>query len=218
MDGATLVSLSNADSTLLPFGTEADLFLIADEAEIRLAHPPQHVAPVSTLGGETWGRASLAVNKTLANARRGLLIGNIVTAAYLAAAGWHLLQNASEHAATRRQFGKTLGEFQAVTHPLADCAIALTGARTLTRSAACSGDTGAFDEAETLAAGALVSARRAALKTAFACHQVFAGIGVTVEGPAFHISRRIRQLASSPPFGTREQHRLLVDAGLGVRA
>ncbi len=34
--------------------------------------------------------------------------------------------------------------------------------------------------------------------------------------PAFHISRRIRQLASAPPVGTREQDLLLAAAGLGV--
>jgi alkylation response protein AidB-like acyl-CoA dehydrogenase len=143
------------------------------------------------------------------------VIGNIVTAAYLVGAAWHLLRDASEHAATRKQFGKTLGQFQAVTHPLADCTIGLTGSQTLARAAACSLDGGDSEEAERLAAGALVAARRAGLTTAFTCHQVFAGIGVTLEGPAFHITRRIRQLASSPPADTREQDRLLADAGLG---
>jgi hypothetical protein len=147
---------------------------------------------------------------------RGLVIGNIVTAAYLSGAAWRLLESASEHAATRRQFGKSLGEFQAVTHPLADCAIGLTAAQTLARAAACSFDSGAAREAAHLAAGALVAARRTSLKTAFDCHQVFGGIGVTLEGPAFHVSRRIRQLASSPPTGTREQELLLAQAGLGV--
>jgi alkylation response protein AidB-like acyl-CoA dehydrogenase len=216
VDGTTLVSLSSADSTLLPYGTEADLYLIADMDGINLALPPKGVEPVATLGGETWGRALLKVDKVLPDAGRGLLIGNIVTAAYLVGAAWRLLRDASDYAATRKQFGKTLGEFQAVTHPLADCAIGLTGTQTLARAAACNFDNGDIDEAERLAAGALVAARRASLKTAFACHQVFAGIGVTLEGPAFHISRRIRQLASSPPTGAGELERLLADAGLGV--
>lgn len=215
LDGTTLVSLSSADSTLLPFGTEADLYLVADDNGIKLAHPPGQVKPVATLGGENWGRALLKTEKVLPGSGRGLLIGNIVTAAYLAGTAWHLLNDASEHAATRKQFGKTLGEFQAVTHPLADCAIALTGAKTLARAAACSFDSDEIGESESLGAGALVTARRAALKTAFTCHQVFAGIGVTLEGPVFHITRRIRQLVSSPPVGSREQERLLADAGLG---
>jgi len=210
------VSLSSAGSTLLPFGTEADLFLVTDGNNLSLARAPARVEPVPTLGGETWGRAPLAVDRQLPGSGRGLVIGNIVTAAYLAGAAWRLLEAASEHAATRRQFGKSLGEFQAVTHPLADCAIGLTAAQTLARAAACSFDSGAASEAAHLAAGALVAARRAGLKTAFDCHQVFGGIGVTLEGPAFHVSRRIRQLASSPPTGTREQELLLAQAGLGV--
>lgn len=215
LDGTTLVSLSSADSTLLPFGTEADLFIIAENDRLSLAHPPEQVEVIATLGGETWGRALLKVDQALPDASRGLIIGNIVTAAYLVGAGWHLLRRASEHAATRKQFGKSLGEFQAVSHPLADGAIGLTGAQTLARAAACSFDNGDTHEAERLAAGALVAARRTSQNTAFACHQVFAAIGVTLEGPAFHLTRRIRQLASSPPCGAREQERLLADAGLG---
>ena len=215
LEGTSVVSLSGADSTLLPYGTAADLFLVANGGSLGLAHRPAHVEPVPTLGGETWGRALLKIDRPLPDASRGLVLGNIVNAAYLANAAWRLLREASEYAATRRQFGKTLGEFQAVTHPLADCAIGLTGAQTLARAAACGFDRGEVEEAQRLAAGALVAARRAGLKTAFDCHQVFGGIGVTLEGPAFHISRRIRQVASSPPLGTREENLLLADAGLG---
>ncbi len=153
------------------------------------------------------------------DAGRGFTISNISTAAYLASAAWRLLTDASAHAATRKQFGKTLGEFQAVAHPLADCAIGLTAAQALARAAASNFDsagTGALHEASCLAAGAVMSARRASLNAAYVCHQVFAGIGITLDGPAFHISRRIRQLASAPPAGTREQDLLLVEAGLGA--
>ena len=45
---------------------------------------------------------------------------------------------------------------------------------------------------------ALVSAFSSALDAVHVCHQVFGAIGITLEGPAFHVSRRIRQLASSP--------------------
>ncbi len=224
-EGRALVSLCNAGSTLLPWGTEADLFLVAGTADIARAFAPDAVAPVATLGGETWGRATLKIDKTLAHARQGFVIGNISTAAYLASAAWRLLRAASDYAATRRQFGKALGEFQAVAHPLAECAIGVTAAQSLARSAACSFDrarTGDasnkedLQQADCLAAGALLSAQRASLNTAYVCHQVFAGIGITLEGPVFHISRRIRQLASAPPTSTREQELLLAAAGLGA--
>jgi alkylation response protein AidB-like acyl-CoA dehydrogenase len=149
-----------------------------------------------------------------------LIIGNIATAAYLTGAAWQLLRATSTHAATRKQFGKTLGEFQAVAHPLADCAIRLTAAQTLARAAACSfgecGTDSGLYQATSLAAAAVMSARRASLGTAFACHQVFAGIGITLEGPVFHVSRRIRQVASTPPGGDRERDILLNEIGLGA--
>ena len=222
IDGRSLVSVSNAGSTLLPFGTEAQLFLVVDNKSVARAHKPQKVEPVSTLGGEIWGRATLSVDQPMAGADRGLLLGNICAAAYLTGAAWHLIHRTSEHAAIRKQFGKTLGEFQAVSHPLADAAIGISSAQVLTRAAASYYDEAkiedsvAMQKARCQAAGALVSARRASLQAAFTCHQVFAGIGITLEGPVFHFSRRIRQLVSTPPTGVREQELLLADAGLGA--
>jgi alkylation response protein AidB-like acyl-CoA dehydrogenase len=224
LDGGTLVSLSSAGSTLLPWGTEADVFLVASGTGITSAHRPDSIEPVATLGGETWGRAQLPAGPKLPNAERAFIIANLACAAYLSGAAWRLLRDTSAHANTRKQFGKTLGEFQAVAHPLADCAIGLTAAQTLARAAACSFDRSVNDTGDDLqqagshAAAAVLSARRASLNTAFVCHQVFAGIGITLEGPVFHISRRIRQLASTPPTGAREQERMLTEAGLGVKA
>jgi alkylation response protein AidB-like acyl-CoA dehydrogenase len=217
LDGTDLVSLSSTGSTLLPFGPDANVFLASDGHYIAKARVPDEIEPVAMLGGDTWGRATLSVDKTLPGAEHAFVIGNVVTAAYLAAAARQLLDEASAYAATRRQFGKALGEFQAVSHPLADCAIGLRAAQTLARAAAANfdGDTANLQQATDYAAAALLSARRASLQTAFVCHQVFAGIGITLEGPAFHISRRIRQLASTPPAGMREQELLLAQNGLG---
>jgi alkylation response protein AidB-like acyl-CoA dehydrogenase len=222
LEGRALVSLSSADSTLLPWGMEADVFLMVNNVEIARAHAPDFIEPVATLGGETWGRALLKADATLPDPERAFILANISTAAYLAGAAARLLRDASAHASLRKQFGKTLGEFQGVSHPLADCAIGVTAAQSLARAAAChfdgSGSTAdaAFRAARHVAAGALMSARRASLNTAFVCHQVFAGIGITLEGPVFHISRRIRQLASVPPAGTREREVILTETGLGA--
>lgn len=220
--GHALVSLSSAGRRLLPWGTEAKFFLVADNNTIHRALAPQKIEPVSTLGGENWGRATLRIEEALPGSDRGLILSNISVAAYLSGAAWRLVREAGEYAATRKQFGKTLGEFQAVAHPLADAAIGLTAAQTLARAAASyydhaeTNDDLQIQQAQSHAAGALICARGASLNAAFVCHQVYAGIGVTLEGPAFHISRRIRQLASTPPTGTREQELLLADAGLGA--
>lgn len=221
VEGRVLVCVGCIDNDLLPWGTDAGIFLLIDGNTIARAHAPKLIVPLRTLGGEIWGRAHLEACEPYKHAARALVIGNIATAAYLGGAAWRLLEEASGHAATRKQFGKTLGEFQAVSHPLADCAIALSAAQSLARAAACSfdkttdgGDTS--QAAHRLAAGALLSARRAALDTAYVCHQVFGGIGITLDGPAFIVSRRIRQLASTPPASYRERDILLAATGLGA--
>jgi len=217
LEGRELVSIGSTESTLLPLGTDADLFLLIDGPHLARAHVPDYIEPVATLGGEVWGRAMLKADEILHDAERAFTVGNIATAAYLASAALQLLAATSDYAATRRQFGKALGDFQAVSHPLADCAIGLTAAQILARAAAAHFDSGEnLQDASLYAASALLSARRASLNTAFVCHQVFAGIGITLEGPAFHITRRIRQLASTPPAAARERELLLAQAGLGA--
>jgi len=217
-DGDLLVCLGSVESTLLPWGADADVFLIVDGPDVARAHTPGFVEPVATLGGETWGRAHLKVDESFHPVPNAAIAGNIASAAYLAGAAWHLLQEAAAYAALRKQFGKTLGEFQAVSHALADCAIALSAAQALARAASCAFDSAAAGsgEAQPEAAAAVLSARRASLNTAYTCHQVFGGIGITLEGPAFYISRRIRQLASTPPVGHREHDILLAASGLGA--
>jgi alkylation response protein AidB-like acyl-CoA dehydrogenase len=136
----------------------------------------------------------------------------VAHAAFTAAAARRFVDGAAEHARTRRQFGRAIGEFQAVAHPLADCSMQLDAAATLARAAACSLDDH-DDDAPRMAAAARRSADAAAAKTIDVCHQTFGAIGITVEGPAFLISRRLRQLLSTPPSSKRTDALLL--AGIG---
>ena len=104
----------------------------------------------------------------------------------------------SVHARTRRQFGKAIGEFQAVAHPLADVYMRWVGARGLVRRAALLWVDQGLDEATRVAiAMARLSAEAASLAAVQAGHQVFGAIGITLEGPAFHVSRRIRHRVSA---------------------
>ena len=59
-----------------------------------------------------------------------------------------------------------------------------------------------------------MAARRAAVAAAHTCHQLYGAIGITNEGPVFHITRRIRQLASELPGGAPARDALLQDLGL----
>ncbi len=89
----------------------------------------------------------------------------------------------------------------------------LDSAATLARIAAHAFDTGAPD-LRARAAAARLSATRAALDAAHTAHQLFGAQGITVEGPVFQVSRRIRQLASQPPPADAARDALLAHWGL----
>jgi alkylation response protein AidB-like acyl-CoA dehydrogenase len=198
---------------LLPWAPVADLFIEIDGARAWRARPVGAVEPLQTLGGEPWGRVALERGKELGEAGRALALHDAALAAYLAAAGLRLVDDAAEHARTRVQFGRPIGEFQGVALPLADCRVRLDAAALLARAAACKIEAGAAD-ARLVAGAARLSARAAALLAAHVGHQVFGAIGITLEGPVFHISRRIRQLASQPPDPAPAREALL--AGLAL--
>jgi alkylation response protein AidB-like acyl-CoA dehydrogenase len=216
VSGEAVVALGTPP--LLAWAPAAQLFVeIAGETAF-LARPRGAVEPAASLGGEPWGFVSLERTAPLGDARRGLALADLALAAYLAAAGTRLIEDAAEHARTRKQFGRAIGEFQAVAHPLAECWVRLGGAATLARAAAFRFDgsgPGAPAPGALAAAGAArLSAARAALEAAHVAHQVFGAIGITLEGPVFHVSRRIRQLASDPAREAPARAALLASYGL----
>jgi alkylation response protein AidB-like acyl-CoA dehydrogenase len=199
---------------LLPFAPVARVFIEVEGARAWLARPAGPIEPVDTLGGEPWGRVALARGRELGETDRAHALHDLALAAYAAAAAQRLVDDTAEHARTRRQFGRALGEFQAVAHPLADCAMAVAAARGLARAAAFRFDRSDEPEARELAAAARLSAQHAGLMTAHSCHQLFGAIGVTLEGPVFHVSRRLRQLASQPPGDGPARQALLAAFGV----
>jgi len=198
-EGALLVTAGAGP--LLPVAAEADAILQVEGNEVRRT-TVRSVEALAVLDGEPWGRAELEAGEALPGADRALALFDLASAAYLAALARRLLEAAADHARTRVQFGRAIGEFQAVAHPLADCAIRLEAASTLARAAA-----GAFDASDAAprreAAVAHRSAARAAVETVHVAHQVFGAVGITLEGPAFHWSRRLRQRASLAGEGVR---------------
>jgi alkylation response protein AidB-like acyl-CoA dehydrogenase len=186
---------------LMPWAPAAQIFVEIADDRAWLCVPSGAIEPLETLGGEPWGRVSTTREAALGPTQRGLALYELTLAAYLAAAGQQLVAATAEHARTRKQFGRAIGEFQAVAHPLADCAMHLAAAAGLARSAACRFDDDEIGAAAArpLAAAARMSATRAAVAAANTCHQLFGALGITLEGPVFHVTRRIRQLASQPP-------------------
>jgi alkylation response protein AidB-like acyl-CoA dehydrogenase len=206
---------------LIGFAPIASHFIELDPSREHawLAQPQGVIEPVETLGGEPWGRLELVRSQELTGVAPAVAFSEIAAAAYLAAAGQRLVDSAADHARTRRQFDRAIGEFQAVAHPLADCAIRLAAARGLARAAAARFDCEALDTAVSAdAAAARLSAAAAALQAAHVCTQVFGAMGVLREGPSFHVVRQIRQLVSSAPGGESAREWILDALGLGRKA
>lgn len=198
---------------LVPWAPLAAVFVEVAGDAAWLAEPIGAIEPVATLGGEPWGRVALVRRAPLAATPRAQQLAQIALAAYLAAAGRRVVDAAADHARSRRQFGRAIAGFQAVSHPLADAVIALDSAATLARVAAWEWDAGA-PQAALRAAAARLSASRAAEFAAHAAHQVFGALGVMRDGPVFFASRRILQLAAAPPGASPARATLLASLGL----
>ena len=210
--GEAIVSVGAAP--LFPFAPHAQLFVDIDGGRAWLCESRGSVEPVETLGGEPWGRVEVERREELVGVDRALQVYDVALAAFLAGAGLRLVEDAARHVQARKQFGRAIGEFQSVAHPLASAHIDLSGVQGLARAAAWSLDDGRELEARSLASAAGLAARRAAVDAAHTSHQLFGAIGITNEGPVFHLSRRIRQLASQPPGVGPARQALLQGLGL----
>jgi len=200
------------DSSVVPWAPVASLFVEVADGEAWLCEAAGAVEAVDTLGGEPWGRVALERRERLGDVGRALALHDTTLAAYAAAAGQALVEVTADHVRTRKQFGRALGEFQAVAHPLADCRMQLDAAATLARIAAYHFDADpTAPGSHTAAAAARLSATQAGVFAVHVCHQLFGALGITTEGPIFHRTRRIRQLASQPP-GETHARALVLDA------
>ncbi len=186
---------------LMPWAPFADVFVELADDGAWLARPAGDIETVSTLAGEPWGRTRLdrvaAVDGS--DWRRALVVGDVAVAAYLVGAAGHLVTITSQWLRDRVQFGRPIGQFQSLAHPLADVAIRARAARALTRIAAYAADSADEAAASSAAATARLSATRAALDATYRAHQSFGALGFTVEGPVARIGQQVRQVSLHPP-------------------
>jgi alkylation response protein AidB-like acyl-CoA dehydrogenase len=126
----------------------------------------------------------------------------LATASLLIGAGERLLDEAVSYAKVREQFGRPIGEFQALKHQLADVRVALTFARPLAWNAALESGTATSSRAVSAAKVAAADAAHLAARIAL---QVHGAIGYTAE----HHLRVWLGLASALPsvWGTSANHR-----------
>ena len=143
------------------------------------------------------------------------LLPTILTAisAEMAGGADRLLQMTAEYAATREQFGKPIGAFQAIKHPLVDLLVGVEQLRSLVYLAASAIETGE-DDALLLARYAKALASDLYPAAASRAIQFHGGYGFTQECDAHLYLRRAQ--CSRPAFGDARHHRAhIADALLG---
>lgn len=133
----------------------------------------------------------------------------LAAAAALLGAGEQLLAQSVDYAKVREQFGRKIGEYQALKHQLADVRIALSFARPLIQGAALS--VGGPDGPRDVSA-AKVQASKAASLAARVGLQVHAGIGYTEEHDLSIWLRRVPALTHI--WGTVDYHRSRVASAI----
>ncbi len=202
--GRRVVAIGAAPA--MAWAAVADLFIELRDGAAWLLDA-QAGEPLESLGDEQWARLRVAGAAPLGTLLPVLPRHDLALAAYLVGAGLGLVEDAAAHARDRRQFGRPIGDFQAVAMPLADAAIHLEAARGLVRAAAWQLDHDVAG-APGLAAMARVSAGRAARQAAFIAHQSQGAFGVTEDGPVFWLSRRIQQWAVQPPSEQQARARM----------
>jgi alkylation response protein AidB-like acyl-CoA dehydrogenase len=135
--------------------------------------------------------------------RRLTTIGTLLAAAEAVGAAGRMLDDACRYAGERRQFGHTIGSFQAIRHLLADIYVRQASSWSSVLYAAATLDEDAGDAGRTASiAKAYVS--RSAREVAHGAMQVFGGIAVTAEHPAHRYLRRI--VVRERQFGDAAQH------------
>lgn len=140
-----------------------------------------------------------------------LEVGRIAVAALSMSLTSAVLDMALEYAGQRRQFGKTIKEFQAIQFKLADMATELEASRLLTYQAAALRDAGKPFMKQ--AAMAKLHASRTAVKAASEAVQIFGGIGYMLETPVarFYCDAKVLEIGE----GTNEIQHSVIARQLG---
>jgi acyl-CoA dehydrogenase len=122
-----------------------------------------------------------------------------------------MLDLSRDYASVRRQFGRPIGTFQAISHKVADAYVDLELARSLMIWAALTADSG-DEDADLAVAAAAARALPVAVRACERAIQIHGGIGTTWESPLHRFYRRALwlQALDGPPAAQRAR----VAAGL----
>ncbi len=215
---------------LVPSGAVVDGVLALEGESLVLYEavpdcPPRRVSEVGSGAHAFWELGS-----SRAHSRRELARGAAAAAAYrLGLAEWKLLmafslvglsrsalEQGARYAKERIQFGVPIGSFQAIAHPLADCATRVDGAELLCWEAAWARDVEP-ERFEALAAMAFVWAGQTAQRTASVSLHTHGGYGFSLE---YDIQLHYRRAFAWPLLagGTREERSRVAALVFGERS
>jgi alkylation response protein AidB-like acyl-CoA dehydrogenase len=154
---------------------------------------------------------------TLEDERVGAVVAALVAAESAGGAAW-CLDTASEYAKVRVQFGRPIGQFQAVKHRCADMLISVEQVRAAAWdvAAALSHDPNAPDSLLSASIAASVGPAEF-VQVAKSCVQVLGGIGFTWEHDAHRYLRRALSLAALTGPASRWRAATVERAVAGVR-
>jgi alkylation response protein AidB-like acyl-CoA dehydrogenase len=187
LDTADRVAVVGGDGVFELDGGEREVFATIDETR-----------PLGVVRGGSAGRR-LAEASVLAE-----IEARSSTALALEACGAarKALEDAIEYAASREQFGRKIGVYQAVSHPLATAYTRLELSRSLALWAAWCVSTD-DPQARLAAAAAKASAAESAVAVCETAIQVLGGIGFTWEHELHRLYKRALGIESFGPSGTR---------------
>jgi len=191
---AVAVDADRADLVLLAQGDRLSTGRVGEQ--VRSVDPARRLFVVEadeTIAEGPQARAAIAA---------GFDFGALANAAQLLGAGKALLDASTEYVKQRKQFGRPIGEFQAVKQKLADVFIGLDLAEPLLYRAALT--TGGPNRVRDISAAA-VAAADAAYRAARAALQVHGAIGYTAEYDLSLWLTRVTALRSA--WGTPDLHR-----------
>lgn len=115
-----------------------------------------------------------------------------------------LIRTTIDYAKIRKQFGQAIGQFQSISHRIADMWIAAEETRSLVLASALACDTGTPEERSLTISSAMLIALDAARKIGAEAIQIHGGIGMTEELIVGHWYRRLWAL--SQEVGDRDLH------------
>ncbi|MFJ8672773.1 acyl-CoA dehydrogenase [Streptomyces sp. NPDC093589] len=208
LDGTAPPVLSGADADLLVLAAasaQGTLWFAVDAAALAVrahagADPTRGTAEITAEGVRVPGSRVLGPD----DGRVTDLAAVLFAADACGTAGW-ALHTATEHAKVREQFGRPIGQFQAVKHLCADMLVRVEQARALAWDAARAADD-APEARGLVAALAAATALDAAYSCAKDCIQILGGIGFTWEHDA-HLHLR-RATVARGLLGDGDTHRL----------